>query len=117
MRIKYFQFLVFIFLTSLASGCGSLMNFTYDQHEYFRELRDSEIGKNIDEPISEIPESWRSGIIKVDKIDSQNIEYRFTYSRCSWASMVDTTTKLVKSWRFISAPEECKSLKYHQGPW
>ncbi len=114
---KIFASLLVLYLVSLLSGCGSLMNLTYDQHEYFKELRNSETGRNIEDFVSKIPVPWQASILKVVKIDDQNIEYRFSYSKCSWASNVDLKTNFVTGWRFISAPDECKSLKYYQGPW
>lgn len=93
------------------------MNLTYDQNDYFNEQRNSEIGKSIAGPINEIPESWRPDIIEVTEKDPNTREYRFNYAKCSWASLVDPTTNLVESWHFISAPEECKALKYYEGPW
>lgn len=117
MQRKFLYKLVLLLLSCLASGCGSLMNLTYDQHEYFKELRNSEVGKSIKELVGDIPESWQPDIVKIVKIDVRTIEYRFTYGQCSWATVVNTSTDLVQSWRFISAPEECKSLKYYEGPW
>jgi hypothetical protein len=110
--------LVILLLAFCASGCGLLLNLTYDQHEYFKELRDSEVGKDINDLVGVIPESWKAaGIVEIVKIDSSTMEYRFTYGECRWATVVNSSTNLVQSWRFLSASEECEALKYHEGPW
>lgn len=115
---NFLKKIVILLITCFTSGCGSLLNLTYDQHEYFKELRDSEIGKNIKDLVGVIPESWKAaGIVEVVKVDSNSTEYRFTYGECKWTTVVDASTDLVQSWHFVSKPEECEALKYHEGPW
>ncbi len=101
------------------TSCGSVMNLTYDQNEAFIEKRNSEVGENISElyNFSQFPEKHLSSFLTIEKIDKGNVEYRFVNLPCSWATIVNSNTKIIKGWRYLSAPEDCKHRKYYQGAW
>jgi len=84
----------------------------------------------IDQPIESIDEDVRWGVWKKEglvKIDDEQEEHGFQGKRqatwsgnelnCRWAAIVDTSSRRILSWRYVSPKDQCHWPYFHEGPW
>lgn len=109
---KHFVLLAWILVA--LTGC-SMVNEFYDKHQVFIDRRNSEIGRNI----NDVLKSYTPGTNPIiNNIGDGQKEYQFTGSgQCSWATMVDTETEEIVSWKFLRDESLCETEKMYSGPW
>ena len=78
----------------------------------FRDERDYDIGR----VFSGIPIPEPT---KITPIDKEKAEYliEFKDTGCQWIYVVNMTTKIVESWRYVSDPQKCYLEINWFGPW
>lgn len=104
---------------AVTASCMMLLSCTFvdSARGDFVRIRNWHIGTNVDLATRPPPSS-------VVKLSDDETEYHYHFinahfhnETCVWVYVVDTVTRRIKSWRFISPPDACyESFQWGQ-PW
>jgi len=96
--VKVKIFLTAIFTFGLLNSCIS--------HERAKQLFVYERNYDIGRVVTVVPLPKPTKILPIDKESSLYI-YEFKNTGCQWSYVVDDSTKIILSWKFISDPDLC----------
>ena len=115
MKLKSRMYFVFGVIAFLLSGCANVANSFYDSEQLFKDARNSEIGKKIDDVLDTYHPSFKPKIVP---IGNNEVEYLIGLPEyCYYALIVNSATSEVTDWRYISEQHKCKKEKFYSGPW
>jgi hypothetical protein len=110
MRVAHIELPIAAF--AVLSGCCSL-NAGIDTREEFVRQRTAQIGKVID--VSTV----HSAALRIEALDERTTRHIIgtSASSCTFEYRVNSSSRVVESWHYISRPEGCTANRYYCGAW